>query len=239
MAPTKDISRIILTQNVDDNGNPTGGGGGGGGDASAANQVTGNNSLASIDTKLTGVATAANQTTLNTSIGATNETAAATDTSTSGLNGLFKRLLQRVTTVLASLGAPSDTSWSGTGDATHTAALKAIATAAMDTSPVAVLLRQDEYETVAASQTDQVLGATGATNDYLAGLLIVPASTSPGAVSIKDGSGGSAITVFTGGASSVSNLVSFFVPLGIRCTSAGWRVTTGANVSVVAVGDFT
>ncbi len=36
-----------------------------------------------------------------TSIGATNEAAAAADTSTSGLIGLFKRLLQRVTTLLA------------------------------------------------------------------------------------------------------------------------------------------
>src|SRR5215217_2406319 len=63
-----------------------------------------------------------------------------------------------------------------------------------------------EYETVAASATDQALGATGATGDYLSGVLVVPATTSPGAVSIKDGAG-SAITVFTGGASSVSNLV--------------------------------
>src|SRR5688572_736482 len=52
-----------------------------------------------------------------------------------------------------------------------------------------------ENETVAASQTDQVLGATGGAGDYLTGLLIVPATTSPGAVSIKDG-GGSAVTVF-------------------------------------------
>lgn len=95
-----------------------------------------------------------------------------------------------------------------------------------------------EYETVAASATDQVLGATGATSDYLAGLLIVPATTSPGAVSIKDGSG-SGITVFTGGASSVSNLVPFFVPLGIKSTGGAWKVTTGTNVSVIASGNFT
>ena len=37
MRPTKDHSRIILTQNVDDEGNPSGGGGGGG-DASAVKQ---------------------------------------------------------------------------------------------------------------------------------------------------------------------------------------------------------
>jgi hypothetical protein len=98
-----------------------------------------------------------------------------------------------------------------------------------------------DYETVAASQTDQVLGATGAAGDYLAGLLIVPATTSPGAVSIKDGNG-SAITVFTGGANSVSNLVPFFVPLGIvavNATTPGWKVTTGANVSAIGAGNFT
>lgn len=94
------------------------------------------------------------------------------------------------------------------------------------------------YETVAASATDQALGATGATGDFLAGVLIVPATTSPGAVSIKDGAG-SAITVFTGGASSVSNLVPFFVPLGIYSTGGAWKVTTSTNVSVIGVGRFT
>lgn len=95
-----------------------------------------------------------------------------------------------------------------------------------------------EYETVAASQTDQVLGPTGASGDVLESLLIVPASTSPGAVSIKDG-GGSAITVFAGGTDSVSNLVPFPVSLGIKSTSGAWKVTTGTNVSVVASGQFT
>lgn len=94
-----------------------------------------------------------------------------------------------------------------------------------------------EYETVAASQSDQVMGATGASGDYLKGLLIVPATTSPGAVSIKDGSG-SAITVFTGGASSVADLKPIPVPLGIRSTGGAWKITTGANVSVVACGLF-
>ena len=95
-----------------------------------------------------------------------------------------------------------------------------------------------EYETVAASQTDQTLGATGAAGDYLASLLVVPATTSPGAVSIKDGSG-SAITVFTGGASSVSNLVPFTVAIGAKSLSGAWKVTTGASVSVIGLGDFT
>ena len=96
-----------------------------------------------------------------------------------------------------------------------------------------------EYETVAASATDQVLGATGAAGDYLAGLLIVPGTTAAGAVSIKDGSGTS-ISVFTGGGTTaLTTLIPFFVPLGIRSTSGAWKVTTGANVTVIGVGNFT
>jgi hypothetical protein len=98
-----------------------------------------------------------------------------------------------------------------------------------------------DYETVAASQTTQMLGATGASGDYLTGVLVVPATTSPGAVAIRDGNG-SSITVFAGGAGSVADLRPFFVPIGASCTatgSPGWQVTTGANVSAIAVGSFT
>jgi len=95
------------------------------------------------------------------------------------------------------------------------------------------------YETVAASQTDQFLGASGAAGDLLAGLLIVPATDAPGAVSIKDGSG-SAITLFVGGGTyPLPSVIPFFVPLGILSSSGAWKVTTGADVSVVAVGSFT
>lgn len=95
-----------------------------------------------------------------------------------------------------------------------------------------------KYETVAASASNQVLGTTGATGDYLAHVIIVPASTSPGAVSIKDG-GGSAVTIFAGGASSLSNLVPFFVALGIKSTAGAWSVSTGLAVSAIGVGAFT
>jgi hypothetical protein len=94
------------------------------------------------------------------------------------------------------------------------------------------------YETVAASQTAQVMGGNGAICDYLAGLLVIPATTSPGAVSITDGTG-SPITVFTGGASSVTSLVPFAIPLGVRSSSGAWKVTTGTDVSVIAIGYFT
>lgn len=93
------------------------------------------------------------------------------------------------------------------------------------------------YETVAASQTDQVLGTNGAIGDSLQTLIIVPATTSPGAVSIKDGTG-SAITIFTGGATSVADLAPIVVPINARSSVGAWKVTTGAAVSVIAVGRF-
>ena len=94
-----------------------------------------------------------------------------------------------------------------------------------------------QFETVAASQTDQMLGATGAAGDYLKGLLIIPATLNPGAVSIEYGS--TNISVFAGGTASVNELRPFWVTLGIRAPSGGWEVTTGADVSVIAVGSFT
>lgn len=97
---------------------------------------------------------------------------------------------------------------------------------------------QFDYETVAASQTDQALGNTGGVGDFLHKLVIVPATTSPGNVLIEDGTG-SAITVFTGGASSVGDLTPIVIEFNIRSTDGAWEITTGANVSVLGIGRFT
>lgn len=96
------------------------------------------------------------------------------------------------------------------------------------------------YQSIAAGQGDSALsaGGGGAKGDYLASLLIVPTTTSPGAVSIKDGDG-SPITVFDGGAASLLTLHPFPVPIGAFSASGAWKVTTGANVKVLARGLFT
>lgn len=95
------------------------------------------------------------------------------------------------------------------------------------------------YETVDASQSDQTLGATtGATGDYLLGMTVTPLTTSPGAVAVKDGSG-TAYTVFSGGANSVSNLVPFPIGWGAPSTAGAWKITTGTNVKVACFGKFT
>ena len=95
---------------------------------------------------------------------------------------------------------------------------------------------QFDYETVAASQTDQVLGVTGATGDFLHQLIIVVSTAATAQVQIKDGSG-SAITVFPN--SPGGGIGTYTVELNIRSTSGAWRVTTGAGVAVLAVGRFT
>lgn len=96
-----------------------------------------------------------------------------------------------------------------------------------------------DYETVAASQTAQKLGATGAVGDILGTLTIIPATTGAGNVSIKDGNG-SAISVFATG--TLADLTPIVLPLNMKAsvtTTPGWSVTTGANVSVIATGNFT
>lgn len=95
-----------------------------------------------------------------------------------------------------------------------------------------------EWETVSASQTDQVMGPTGAIGDWLTGILVVPANTSPGNIQIKDGAG-SAITVFTGGATSVADLKPFYIQIGLRSLAGAWKLTTGASVSAIGIGNFT
>lgn len=96
-----------------------------------------------------------------------------------------------------------------------------------------------DYEFVEASASEQTLGPTGATGDYLANILISPLTLSPGEVSVEDGSNTYLLTVFTGGSNSVTNLVPFAVPLGIKSTHGAWKINTGANVNAIAVGNFT
>ena len=94
-----------------------------------------------------------------------------------------------------------------------------------------------EYEAVPASATT-TLGATGALGDFLGSVIIVPGTTSPGAVSIKDGSD-TAIVIFTGGATSVSNLVPFPVPIGATSRTGAWQLVLGSNVTAIGIGNFT
>lgn len=222
-------------------------------------------------------------------IGAVTETAPATDTASSGLNGRLQRIAQRLTSIIALLptalgaggglkvdGSGTALPVSGTVAATNsditaaaaslsvmddwdesdrakaniivgqagiTAGAGAVAantprvTFASDSPGVANAIA-GEWETIAAAQTTQSMGATGAAGDYLEAVLIVPATTSPGNVLIRDGAG-SDITIFTGGSSSITDLAPIYVPLGIISLNGAWKITTGGSVSAIGIGNFT
>ena len=90
-----------------------------------------------------------------------------------------------------------------------------------------------DYETVAASQTDQVLGPVGATGDILEKLIVSVATAATSTVSIKDGSG-SAIVITAAN----TPIGVYSVNIGARSTGGAWKVTTGAGATVLAVGQF-
>jgi hypothetical protein len=186
-------------------------------------------------------------------LGGLTETAPASDTASSGLNGRLQRIAQRITSLMALVpaslgskaaassfavtlstenaavqGAVSDAAWT-TGDGSHTALLKAIAGAAVSTTPAIVTNEAPSWTYIAASTTDT---AAGNANDLLDSLLVIPATTSPGAVSIEDGAGTN-YTLFAGGASSVTTLIPF--PIDLRNIAAGtaWEITTGTSVAVI------
>lgn len=95
---------------------------------------------------------------------------------------------------------------------------------------------QYDYETVAASQTDQVLGVTGAAGDFLHKLICVVTTAATAVVQIKDG-GGSAITVFPN--SPGGGVGTYVLDFNIVSTAGAWKVTTGAGVAVIGIGRFT
>lgn len=93
------------------------------------------------------------------------------------------------------------------------------------------------YEEVAAGQTDQILGVTGAVGDYLESIVISVNTAATSACSIKDGNG-SAIPLTPAN----TPIGVYTVPFRSRCrnaTTPGWKVTTAAGVTAVGIGKFT
>lgn len=93
-------------------------------------------------------------------------------------------------------------------------------------------MRAFTYETVAASQTAQVLGVTGALGDYIEKLVISVATSATSTVTLLDNATSIVITAAN------TPIGVYVVPLGIRSSSGPWKVTTGAGATVIAVGEF-
>ena len=88
------------------------------------------------------------------------------------------------------------------------------------------------YETVAASQTAQVLGGTGAVGDYLHRIVVTVTTTGTSTLSVIDGS----TTVLTMAANTPVGVYS--LEINAATATGPWKITTGAGVTVLAVGIF-
>jgi hypothetical protein len=89
------------------------------------------------------------------------------------------------------------------------------------------------YETVAASQTAQVLGVTGGVGDTLMRVIVTVNISLTGTVALLDGA-----TSYP--------LVAASTPIGVYTieinavsVNGAWKITTGAGATVLAVGNFT
>ena len=91
-----------------------------------------------------------------------------------------------------------------------------------------------QYEHVAASQSAQVLGGTGAVGDYLHRIVITVATAASSLVQVVDGS--STHTILpnaVGGGVGVYN-----VEINAASKNGAWKITTGAGSEVLAMGIF-
>lgn len=94
------------------------------------------------------------------------------------------------------------------------------------------------YQAVAANTASANLGAKGgAAGDTIDYVWIFPTTTTPGNVVISDG----ATAIWTMSGVTLSSTQPIPVPLNLRSQNnpGGWKISTGANVSVLAVGLFT
>jgi len=90
-----------------------------------------------------------------------------------------------------------------------------------------------QYETIAASQTAQVLGGTGAVGDYLQRLIITCNNNTAASVTLTDGSLTGVLIV-----PATTPVGIYSIQIGACSASGAWKITTGSGVTVMTVGIF-
>jgi hypothetical protein len=95
-----------------------------------------------------------------------------------------------------------------------------------------VVVGGEQYEPVPAGQTAQTLGANGGINDFLARVIVSVETAATSAVTVYDG----LTEVFTVPANTPVGV--YAIEVGVRAVSGAFNVTTGAGVSVLAIGQF-
>ena len=91
------------------------------------------------------------------------------------------------------------------------------------------------YETVAASQTAQVLGSTGKAGDLLSHVVFQPTTTGMGTSTILDNT----TVIYTLTTGTLVDLRPIVVPINAVSVNGAWKITTGANGTATAFGEFT
>ena len=89
------------------------------------------------------------------------------------------------------------------------------------------------YETVAASQTAQVLGVTGGVGDTLMRLIVTVGTSLTGTVALLDGATSYALTAAS------TPIGVYTIEINAVSVNGAWKITTGAGATVLAVGNFT
>lgn len=95
-----------------------------------------------------------------------------------------------------------------------------------------------QYEHIAASQSAQVLGGTGAVGDYIHRLVCTVTTAATGNVVIVDGTGTGILTHTVLPANPGGGIGVYNIELNAVSANGAWKVTTGAGVEVMAVGIF-
>lgn len=95
-----------------------------------------------------------------------------------------------------------------------------------------------QYEHVAASQTAQVLGGTGAVGDYLHRIICTVTTALTSSVQIVDGSGTGILTHTVLPAAVGQGIGCYNIEINAISSNGAWKITTGAGVEVMAVGIF-
>jgi hypothetical protein len=119
----------------------------------------------------------------------------------------------------------------------------ATAAAAIDASPVTITGNvgyqgtNSRYVRVANNSTNvNVQISSGAVGDFISHLKITPLSMNPGSITLWDNT--APLTIFVGGINSVPSLIGWTDFCNMRSTNGKWKLTVGANLTVIVVGDF-
>jgi len=92
-----------------------------------------------------------------------------------------------------------------------------------------------QYEHVAASQTLQTLGGTGAAGDYIHRLVCTVSTAATALVQIRDGSGTTHTVLPNSPGGGIGN---YNIEINAVSRNGAWQVTTGAGVELLAIGVF-